>query len=73
MIAAFLPLPPKPGMWQQDALDRTLQMRIYDIEERRYENSRWWRNLNRFMIPLGIVVIVLVVSSRPRRVPDIPN
>lgn len=65
MIAAFLPLPPAQG--EQDLekgpnVERTLKMRAYDFEQRRHENARWWRNLNRLMAFLGIAIIILIVS-----------
>lgn len=36
-------------------------MRLFDLETRRHENARWWRNLNRWMNPLGLVIITIVV------------
>lgn len=39
----------------------TLRMRLFDLETRRHENARWWRNLNRWMNPLGLVIITIVV------------
>ena len=42
--------------------EKTLQMRVLDLERKRYENARWWRNLNRWMIPLGLVIITIVVG-----------
>lgn len=43
-------------------LDFALQVRLYDISRRRFENARWWRNLNRWMTPLGLVIITIIVS-----------
>jgi hypothetical protein len=69
-VAAFLPLPPKPatkeimddpeagGPTLQEQLDR----RTAISEEIRYTNLRWWRNLNRFMCVVGLVVIAIIVS-----------
>ena len=69
-IAAFLPLPAKPvmkemvqnpevgGLTLQEQLDRQTTIR----EEIRYTNLRWWRNLNRFMSIVGLVVIAIIVS-----------
>lgn len=69
-IAAFLPLPAKPvmkevvqdpevgGLTLQEQLDRQTTIR----EEIRYANLRWWRNLNRFMSIVGLVVIAIIVS-----------
>ncbi|KAB8243305.1 hypothetical protein F9C07_2093518 [Aspergillus flavus] len=66
LIAAFLPLPPKPEMILQEdsepGREKTLQMRVLDLERKRYENARWWRNLNRWMIPLGLVIITIIIT-----------
>ncbi|KAI9832112.1 MAG: hypothetical protein M1826_002441 [Phylliscum demangeonii] len=32
------------------------------IEERRYDGARWWRNLNRVMALVGLVVVALVIA-----------
>ena len=68
-VAAFLPLPPKPRL-QMDEISRIptpnleaqmiQQMDIAD--DVRYENARWWRNLNRLMCPVGFVVLVIVIT-----------
>ncbi len=68
-VAAFLPLPPKPRL-QMDEISRIptpnieaqiiQQMDIAD--DIRYENARWWRNLNRVMCPLGTAVLVIVIT-----------
>ncbi|KAL5047855.1 hypothetical protein BDW71DRAFT_36434 [Aspergillus fruticulosus] len=66
LIASFLPLPKKPEMMMEEnqgpELEATLKMRLYDIERRRHLNARWWRNLNRWMNPLGIVIIAIVIT-----------
>ena len=73
MVASFLPLPPKPvtemferdgsatglGIGAQQA--ENLDQRVAPIDDTRYQNARWWRNLNRFMSIVGVVVIVLIV------------
>lgn len=65
LIAAFLPLPPKPEMVEDEQgepeLEVALRMRLLDIERRRHENARWWRNLNRWMNPVGLVIIIVIV------------
>lgn len=75
-IAAFLPLPAKPvmsevvhdpevgGLTLQEQLDRQTAIR----EEIRYANLRWWRNLNRFMSIVGLVVIAINVSYDDLRI-----
>ncbi|OJZ86195.1 hypothetical protein ASPFODRAFT_135612 [Aspergillus luchuensis CBS 106.47] len=66
LIASFLPLPAKPDAIPEDdvesQLEMTLRMRLFDLETRRHENARWWRNLNRWMNPLGLVIITIVVT-----------
>ncbi|KAL2855508.1 hypothetical protein BJY01DRAFT_3352 [Aspergillus pseudoustus] len=65
-IASFLPLPRKPEMMMEENsgpdLEATLKMRLYDLERRRYLNARWWRNLNRWMNPLGLVIITIIIT-----------
>lgn len=66
-IAAFLPLPPKPKiapemMESDDDVEMALESQLLGLQQRRYENARWWRHLNRWMIPLGVVFIVVIVS-----------
>ena len=63
-VAALLPLPPKPDLDLEASVPENevaLQARLYDLERRRYDNARWWRNLNRWMVPFGFVVIIIVV------------
>ncbi|KKK22024.1 hypothetical protein ARAM_002101 [Aspergillus rambellii] len=66
LIASFLPLPKKPEMPMEEnsgpQLETTLQMRLYDLERKRHLNARWWRNLNRWMNPLGLVIISIIVT-----------
>ncbi|ERF72927.1 hypothetical protein EPUS_08374 [Endocarpon pusillum Z07020] len=69
-IAAFLPLPAKPvmkevvqdpevgGLTLQEQLDRQTTIG----EEIRYTSLRWWRNLNRFMSIVGLVVIAIIIT-----------
>ena len=63
-MAAFLPLPPKPDIDLEGtpASEVTLYARLYDLERRRHDNARWWRNLNRWMVPVGITIITIIVS-----------
>ncbi|KAL4801699.1 hypothetical protein BDV18DRAFT_148590 [Aspergillus unguis] len=65
LIASFLPLPKKPEMIMEENRgpegEATLKMRLYDLERRRYMNARWWRNLNRWMNPLGLVIAAIIV------------
>lgn len=71
LLAAFLPLPqkfmanvvgdeqlesaaPKPA----HAMDRHAAL----INETRYENARWWRNLNRCMAVIGLLILAVVIA-----------
>ncbi|KAF7504945.1 hypothetical protein GJ744_001592 [Endocarpon pusillum] len=69
-IAAFLPLPARPVMREvvQDSevggltLQEQLDCQTTIREEIRYTNLRWWRNLNRFMSIVGLVVIAIIIT-----------
>ena len=69
-IAAVLPLPPRPEIGSakgKDAIRRTqivedLEKQLGPIDEARYENARWWRNINRIMSVVGILIIIAIVS-----------
>ncbi|KAI1375753.1 hypothetical protein F4677DRAFT_99958 [Hypoxylon crocopeplum] len=82
MVAAFLPLPPKP-MLAMDERDRSTtefrasehpeasQRRPILIDDSRYQSARWWRNVNRFMavaglLILGAVAALVVIGVRQR-------
>jgi hypothetical protein len=71
MIAALLPLPPNPRLQMMEReehnghnrfrpADFTYQLRA--IDETRYESARWWRNLNRFMSFVGLVIIAAIIA-----------
>lgn len=69
MIAAFLPLPTNPK-YQMEEQNRNSgrfghvnyehQFRVLD--ETRYESAKWWRNLNRVMSVVGLLIIGAVVA-----------
>ena len=70
-IASFLPLPPEPdfGSAKGKKVQRQTQI-LLDLEKQlgptdlaRYENARWWRNINRIMCFVGVTVIIIIVSS----------
>jgi hypothetical protein len=76
-IAAFLPLPDLFPSWhsQHDlearAANLTVSKEARQLEmayERRFENARWWRRVNRGMSVVGLVIVgaivALVVASR---------
>lgn len=79
VIAAVLPLPPKPKMGPEmleidDDVEMAIESQLLSLQQRRYDNARWWRNLNRWMISLGVVIIVIVVStSRPNLIRTTSN
>ena len=70
-IASFLPLPPRPGISSlkgkenanRSQLTEDLEKQLGPIDEARYENARWWRNINRIMSLVGIVIVVAIVSN----------
>ncbi|KAK0621303.1 hypothetical protein B0T17DRAFT_508667 [Bombardia bombarda] len=72
MIAAFLPLPPNPnrdmierGDHSEDQFGRFQrqpfpQPRV--IDETRYASVRWWRNLNRVMSVVGLLIVGAIIA-----------
>lgn len=66
-LASVLPLPRKPTA---DFHDHAAEAQpIYDLEKRlgmvdeaRYENARWWRNLNRLMCIVGVLIIAAIIA-----------
>ncbi|TGO51036.1 hypothetical protein BCON_0170g00040 [Botryotinia convoluta] len=77
MIAAFLPLPTKPVQEMREREDSTGHLtQARDVESRgnndyvkefgpldeaRYESARWWRNLNRWMSVVGLLIIAAII------------
>ncbi|KAK4147035.1 uncharacterized protein C8A04DRAFT_34580 [Dichotomopilus funicola] len=75
MIAALLPLPLNP---KQEMLDvesgqdeeknpyssthPALRYQKYAVDESRFESARWWRNLNRGMSVVGLLIVGAVVA-----------
>lgn len=49
--------------WEQMDIVAKLRLERHaqGVEELKFQNARWWRNLNRWMCAVGIVVIVVVV------------
>ena len=65
IIASFLPLPKQPKVLGEMSdpdtdVESALETQLMSLHQRRYENARWWRNLNRWMVSLGVVIGVLV-------------
>ncbi|KAI0883474.1 uncharacterized protein GGS22DRAFT_31223 [Annulohypoxylon maeteangense] len=72
MIAAFLPLPPKPTL-AMDERDRSTTEFASEsgepprgqhvlIDDSRYQSARWWRNVNRFMAVAGLLILGAVAA-----------
>ncbi|ESZ91973.1 hypothetical protein SBOR_7630 [Sclerotinia borealis F-4128] len=75
MIAAFLPLPQAPLSEMREREDSTGNLtQTRDVEtandyvrqfgpldEARYESARWWRNLNRWMSAVGLLIIAAII------------
>ncbi|OOQ91419.1 hypothetical protein PEBR_00587 [Penicillium brasilianum] len=68
IIASFLPLPPMPKLTPEmvdvsdDDVEMALESQLIALQRRRHENARWWRNLNRWMISLAVVIIVIIIA-----------
>ena len=71
--AAFLPLPYNPNddlpfnvkddtITRAD-IEKALDRDVGAIDENRYENARWWRNVNRIMSLVGLLIIAAIVSG----------
>jgi len=66
-VAAFLPLPSRPmlsneGTPSQLNVAQNLHKALDQVDEARYENTRWWRNVNRLMSIVGLLVIGAIIA-----------
>lgn len=68
-IAALLPLPQELPSWRGDleaqGWNFTAPKEARQAEmayERRYENARWWRQVNRAMSLLGLLIIAAIIT-----------
>ena len=43
-------------------MEKDLEAALAPVDEARYENARWWRNLNRVMCLLGVALVALVIT-----------
>jgi hypothetical protein len=43
-------------------VEAALEAQCMNLQQRSHDNARWWRNLNRWMISLGVVITVVIVS-----------
>lgn len=65
--AAFLPLPQGPGIRHSKDLESAIAQDVYttmttqDYLAKRWENSRFWRRVNRVLSGVGLCVIIAVV------------
>jgi hypothetical protein len=64
MIGAFLPLPPDPQSEKlpEASTAHPLRTRVLATDESQYQGARWWRQLNRYMSVVGLLVIAAVVT-----------
>ncbi|KAI0013947.1 hypothetical protein F4779DRAFT_299576 [Xylariaceae sp. FL0662B] len=75
MVAAFLPLPPKPVVFMVERNQSTTELGISEqsdsepvrqhlapVDDSRYQSARWWRNLNRFMSIAGLLILGAVAA-----------
>jgi hypothetical protein len=68
LIAAFLPLHPQPAADEEAIVAGPgVQTRIREYEARRYQNARWWRNVNRVMVSIGAAIIAAIVRTQHRQ------
>ncbi|KAL8841554.1 MAG: hypothetical protein Q9176_003176 [Flavoplaca citrina] len=63
-IAALLPLPQRPAAGDLPEADAApdLAKTLCMMDEARYENARWWRNLNRLMCIVGVLIIIAIIA-----------
>ncbi|OIW33330.1 hypothetical protein CONLIGDRAFT_169936 [Coniochaeta ligniaria NRRL 30616] len=69
MIAALLPLPTNPK-YQMEEQNRNsgrfghvnYEHQFHVLDETRYESAKWWRNLNRVMSVVGLLIIGAIVA-----------
>ncbi|KAH8689657.1 hypothetical protein BGW36DRAFT_365423 [Talaromyces proteolyticus] len=62
VIAAFLPLPQPLGDEEDMVAGSGAKYRIQQHEKKRIQSARWWRNVNRVMIPVGTAIIAIIVT-----------
>ncbi|KAI9797755.1 MAG: hypothetical protein M1835_006927 [Candelina submexicana] len=67
MIGAFLPLPRNPyiapkGDAGRPDIEEAMTRVLGPVDEAKYENARWWRNLNRILSVVGLIVIIAVIA-----------
>ena len=70
MLASLIPLPPAPVLTPPVTpttpdVAHDLEKAVGPIDQARYENARWWRNINRIMAVVGILISAAIVSFLP--------
>ncbi|KAI5287742.1 hypothetical protein KEM54_005775 [Ascosphaera aggregata] len=61
-IASVLPLPKRKNGYSVEN-GTTPEDISYSMDDPYLENARWWRRKNRYMSPVGVMVIICLVSS----------
>jgi hypothetical protein len=66
ILAAVLPLPTRPELSKEATpsqldVERVMARNLGPIDELQYQKARWWRNLNRIMSIVGILLIATIV------------
>ncbi|KAI9793388.1 MAG: hypothetical protein M1816_000280 [Peltula sp. TS41687] len=73
MIAAFLPLPFNPRQGGGDdrrssriisssRIEDMFEKKLNPIDQARYDSARWWRNLNRILSLLGLLILGAIIA-----------
>ena len=47
---------------RQTPMLEDLEKQLGAVDEARYENARWWRNINRVMSGFGVLIIVAIIA-----------
>lgn len=69
IVASFLPLPSRFTAFKEQPsptsanVEQAYHQHVSLVEDKRHENARWWRNLNRCLSPIGASIIVIIVST----------
>jgi hypothetical protein len=67
ILGALLPLPLRPELNKEATssqmdVERVMAPTLGPVDEIRYQKARWWRNLNRIMSVVGVLLIGTIVS-----------
>lgn len=64
MVASFLPLPHRPQSVEPDfsGIEGEQAYRAPRYDELEYHSGRWWRNLNRYMSLLGLLMLGAIIA-----------